>query len=193
MITEQLIRLSPEQFKAVVIGKGWTYRELATHWGITPVWLSNLGRNPDRPKHYDDAVMGLPSRGNLRRNEKRRQALVDAYVRKLAGKPRKATGAYRYHDQLVVGAIVTVSDDLGSMAEAGMRGIVFLARDRKNGEEYGVIFESGQWDWFTADYVDRYLVATGLVDELATGYKFASEERLNEDFKAGRFTFWEED
>lgn len=191
MTTKQSIRLTAEQFKAVITGKGWTYRALAAYWEITPVWVSNVARNTDRPKHYDDAVIGLPVRLNLRRNEKRRQALADAYVRKLDGKPRKSTGAYRYHDHFVVGAIVTASDDLGSMAEAGMRGIVFQVRGIKSGEEYGVIFETGRWDWFSAEYIDRYLMDTGLMDDNASGYKFASEEQLKDDFKAGRFTFWE--
>lgn len=190
MTTNQSYRLTTEQFKAVVIGKGWTYRELAMRWDITPVWVSNIARNADRPKHYDDAVLGLPVRGNLQRNEKRRQALAEAFVLKIAGKPRKATGAYRYHGQLVIGTILAVSDDVGSIAESGMRGIVFQVRDRQHLEEYGVIFETGMWDWFSADYVDQYLVSTGLMDEGVIGYKFKLEDQLKEDFNAGRFRFW---
>lgn len=190
MTTDHVVRLTPEQFKAVVIGKGWTYRELASRWGVTPVWVSNIARNAERPSHYDDAVLGLPVRRNLRRNEKRRMALVDAFVQKIAGAPRKATGAYRYHGHLVVGTIVAAAEDVGSIAESGMRGIVFQVRDLKHGEDYGVIFETGLWDWFSADYVDRYLVATGLVDEGATHYKFVSEEVLQNDAAAGRFCFW---
>lgn len=190
MSNNHLVRLTPEQFKAVVIGKGWTYRELAARWGVTPVWVSNIARNSERPAHYDDSVLGLPVRRNLRRNEKRRMALVEAFMRKMAGAPRKATGAYRYHGHLVVGTVMAAAEDVGSIAESGMRGIVFQVREIKGGEDYGVIFETGLWDWFSADYIDRYLVATGLVDSGAAQYKFASERDLQGDFHSDAFNFW---
>jgi len=185
-----MVRLTPEHFKAVVIGKGWTYRELAARWGVTPVWVSNIARNAERPSHYDDAVLGLPVRRNLRRNEKRRMALVEAFVQKISGAPRKATGAYRYHGHLVPGTVVAAAEDVGSIAESGMRGVVFQVREIKGGEDYGVIFETGLWDWFTAEYVDQYLVATGLVDSETSRYKFVSSDKLQGDFSAGAFHFW---
>lgn len=117
-------------------------------------------------------------------------ALVKAFVQKISDAPRKATGAYRYHGHLVLGTVVAAFEDVGSIAETGMRGIVFQVRDIKNGEDYGVIFETGQWDWFSADYVDRYLVSIGLVDSEASQYKFVSDDSLQEDFAAGAFHFW---
>ncbi len=182
--------LEPEQFKAVIIGKGWKYREVAERWGITPVWLSNIARNPERPKHYDDAVLGLPVKLNLRRNEKRRSALVDAYVQKLSGIPRRLPIGYRYRQFLNAGAIVAATEDVGSIAEFGMRGIVFQVRDAQKGEEYGVIFETGLWDWFTADHVDKYLATTGLDAADVAKYRFVSECKLKADFDAGLFVFW---
>ena len=58
-------RLPPALWKALVQAKGWTYRELAERWdGKTPEYISMIGRNPERPRHYDDAVLGLPMRRN---------------------------------------------------------------------------------------------------------------------------------
>lgn len=182
-------RLSPEQFKAVVAAKGWTYRELATRWGVSSVWISNVARNPERAAHYDDAVLGLPSRRHLRRNEKRRQALVDALVRKHAGE-RPTTGAYRYHGALSVGSIVTAAEEVGSIAEEGMRGIVFQVEDHGAGEKYGIIFETGLWDWFQPEHVDQCLAETGLIDQGSKGYQFRSEGELARDFAEHKFSFW---
>lgn len=187
-MTNQQDRLSPEQYKAIIKGKGWTYRALATHWGITPVWLSNISRSLERPKHYDDAVMGLPTFDNLNRNIKRRHQQADAYIQKM-DKGRKATGAYKYRGHVVMGSILTVTEDFGSLAQAGSRGIVFQIKLTSAGEEYGIIFETGKWEWFDVNLVDRYLADTGLISEEASQYQFKSEERLKEDFKVGGFLF----
>jgi hypothetical protein len=52
--------MAPADFKQEVRRRGWTYRALAPRWGITENWLSKLGNDPSRSKHWDDAVMGLP-------------------------------------------------------------------------------------------------------------------------------------
>lgn len=182
-------RLTPEQFRAVVVARGWTYKELAHRWGVSSVWVSNLARNPDRPSHYDDAILGLPPRRFLVRNERRRRAWVEALVLRARGE-RKAAGGFRYHGYLVPGAIVTAVDDLGSVAEAGMRGVVFQVADRGNREAYGVIFESGLWDWFEPEHIDKYLAETGLSDPGLKGSRPGSNAQLEADFKAGRFDFW---
>lgn len=183
--------LSPEQFKAVILGKGWTYRALAGHWGFSPVWISNIARNAARPRHWDDAVIGLPYFNTLRRSEKRRQQQADAYLA-TEGNTRKPTGAYRHHGHIITGSILAVFEDFGTLAEAGMRGIVFQVRNSKSGEEYGVLFETGLWEWLSADIVDQYLADTGLVvdDARVTGYQFISDAHLREDFKMGMFQFY---
>ncbi|WP_323025758.1 hypothetical protein [Castellaniella sp.] len=53
-------RLSPEEFKAEVAQRGWTYAALGKRWGITPNWVSKISRDTNRPMHWDDAVRGLP-------------------------------------------------------------------------------------------------------------------------------------
>jgi len=52
--------MSPQEFKAEIQRKGWTYRALAGRWGIQESYISRLSRNPDRSRHWDDAVRGLP-------------------------------------------------------------------------------------------------------------------------------------
>lgn len=52
---------TPEEFKAEIGRRGWTYRALAERWGVTENWVSKLARNADRAMHWDDAVRGLPT------------------------------------------------------------------------------------------------------------------------------------
>lgn len=189
-MTIQQDRLTSEQFKAILIGKGWTYRALAAHWGITPVWLSNISRNSERPKHYDDAVMGLPGFANLNRSKQRRQQQANVYIQKTNGK-RQPTGVYRHHGRVVTGSILAVFEDFGTCAQTGMRGIVFQVKATKIGEEYGVIFETGKWEWLDATLIDQFLVDTGLLAQEIIQYRFESETRLKEDFEAGVFLFRE--
>lgn len=40
--------------------KGWTAREVAKRWGITPMRISQIGRSPSQRDW--DAVAGLPDR-----------------------------------------------------------------------------------------------------------------------------------
>lgn len=53
-------RLSPEEFRALVRSKGWTYRALAERWGVTEGWVSKVANNPDRPIEWDDKARGIP-------------------------------------------------------------------------------------------------------------------------------------
>ncbi|WP_181162410.1 hypothetical protein [Burkholderia contaminans] len=198
-------RLSPEQFKALVRLKGWQYKELAARWGISTVWVSNVARDPKRAAHYDDAVMGLPDRRRLARDLARRRKLladacgeqVPAHVDVVAPADSQAdvdgikpVGEYRYHGHLTVGVVVAASSDIGSMAELGTRGIVFQIVDTGIAEKYGVVFETGMWDWFLPLHVDNYLATIGLNDASSQGYQYRSEVQLQADFDAGRFDFW---
>jgi hypothetical protein len=53
--------LRPDEFKFEVNRRGWTYRALAERWGVTENYVSKLARNPERARHWDDAVRGLPT------------------------------------------------------------------------------------------------------------------------------------
>lgn len=52
--------MSPEEFKAEVHRRGWTYRALGERWDLSENWISKIARKEDRPMHWDDAVRGLP-------------------------------------------------------------------------------------------------------------------------------------
>ncbi len=52
--------LSPREFKDEITARLWTYQTLATRWNVSVNWLRKLTSNPNRPTHWDDAVLGLP-------------------------------------------------------------------------------------------------------------------------------------
>lgn len=195
MSLDRISRLSPEQFKALAKYKGWKLKMLAERWGVTPEWMSNISRDPQRDLRYDDALIGLPNLNRLSRDLKTRSrqveaAMVRAGLKQEKARPARPEPGYRYRGYLYPGAIVTASADVGSMAEEGMRGVVFQVIDDGAGETYGVIFESGMWDWFKPEHADMYLATAGLVAPAAEHYVYRDEVRLQEDFAAGLFDFW---
>lgn len=191
-----IVRLTPEQFKALAKYKGWKYTMLAERWDITPVWVSNMARDPNRPARYDDMLLGLPNLKKLSRDLASRQRQVDAAMAKMRPRmtpppqPKKIQPGFRYQGYMTLGAIVTAVADVGSMAEEGMRGVVFEVLNRGQEEIYGVIFENGMWDWFSPDYVDQYLATSGLTAPGADHYRYKDEVQLQDDFSCGAFDFW---
>lgn len=57
---QPLARMSPEEFKELVRGKGWTYRALAVRWAMSETRVSQIARDAERPLYYDDAIRALP-------------------------------------------------------------------------------------------------------------------------------------
>jgi hypothetical protein len=55
--------LSVEEVKDEISRKGWTNRALASWWGCSEEYVSKIINNPDRKRHFDDAIRGLPSCG----------------------------------------------------------------------------------------------------------------------------------
>lgn len=60
------MKLTPDEFKAESRRKGWSFRALAVRWGKSETWISKIANNPDRDKHWDDAVIGLPKKPEKR-------------------------------------------------------------------------------------------------------------------------------
>jgi lambda repressor-like predicted transcriptional regulator len=58
--SKPMSRMSPDEFKAEVKRRGWTYRALAARWEVSENWVSKLARDETRSTHWDDAVRGLP-------------------------------------------------------------------------------------------------------------------------------------
>ena len=52
--------LTPDEFKAEVNRKGWTYRALAERWEVSENYISKIARKENRSLKWDDAVRGLP-------------------------------------------------------------------------------------------------------------------------------------
>lgn len=168
---------------------------LAERWNVTPEWISNISRDPHRDLKYDDALIGLPNLNKLARDLKSRHRQIEAAMQKKSEHVTRSRvplvlPGYRYRGYLTLGSIVTASADVGSMAEEGMRGIVFQLIDNGLQEQYGVIFETGLWDWFPPDYVDSLLAGTGMVSPSAENYYFVDEVKLQDAFENHGFDFW---
>lgn len=59
---EPLQRMTPNEFRAELMRKGWTFVELAQRWQMSANWMAKVAARPDRPRYWDDAVRGLPDR-----------------------------------------------------------------------------------------------------------------------------------
>lgn len=60
VVMVEIKRLSPDEFKAVLDGKGWTADLLAVRWGMTRRRIQQIVADAERPRYYDDAVANLP-------------------------------------------------------------------------------------------------------------------------------------
>ncbi|WP_432262862.1 hypothetical protein [Cupriavidus sp. TMH.W2] len=185
-----------EQFRALVRWKGYTYRELAERWGVSPDYIGELARKAGRAAHWDDALRGLPNKRTMTRDARllarRLAALVEArqHAAALRALARKQGGEYRYHGHCVVGDIYTVEKTLGEVADEGERGIVFQVKDTGKGERYGIVFERGLWDWFEPKYLDNDLAATGLSDPATATKPPKDEVELAKRIAAGQLNYW---
>lgn len=182
-------KLTPSEFNAILQWKGWTKKQVAERWEITPVWVSEIARNPNRPPHWDDCLFGLPNRRFLARNEKRRRRSVLAIVQ-ASGKPDQRGPGFRYRGHLVPGSVVAACEDVGSIAEAGMRGVVVNVRQQPKHEEYQILFQTLQSDWFPPDYVDQLLAATGMTIDMVVSAGSADVDTVADMLDRGEIRLW---
>ena len=67
---------------------------------------------------------------------------------------------------------------------------MFAVREVGQTQEFGVIFGSGDYDWFSPDWVDKVLAFTGLIDdEVASPPSSITECALTRRYEFGRFRF----
>lgn len=111
-----------------------------------------IARNPDRPRHWDDAVRGLMRRRDV-------GPLLPRSQKKTPSRRKSPPG---YRGVLVVGAVVILTKDFGSLATEGEHGTVESVNVIDDHEHYRVKFASGKSEIFTTDMVDEYLVFTGI-------------------------------
>ena len=59
---------------------------LAKRWGVTPEWVSEVSRDPQRDLRYDDALYGVPDLHHLQRDlrQRARQVATAQAVRQTA-------------------------------------------------------------------------------------------------------------
>lgn len=60
--TAPLERLTPAEFRAEVVRKGWTFVAIGRRWDMSANWLQKVAGNAQRPRYWDDAIRGLPDR-----------------------------------------------------------------------------------------------------------------------------------
>lgn len=63
-----LERMSSQEFKGMLIGKGWQVNEVASRWGLKRVRMSQILADEDRPLYYDEALRALPVRIQTQKN-----------------------------------------------------------------------------------------------------------------------------
>lgn len=190
-----LQRLTPAEFRAAAYAKGWTLRALAERWGMSPESVYRMVSNSDRAAYADDAIRGLPRIGRPLRplphwSAGKATSKASAPHISQAEVLRRSAPGMRYHGYMVLGAVVAVSKDLGSVAEECMRGIVVKVEIAQRGTEtYRVVFETGELESFDADLVDEYLVTSGLERDEIRDYVYVCDEQVRADFDAGKFEF----
>jgi hypothetical protein len=52
--------LSPDEAKDDIHRKGWKIVSLAQWWDVSTVYVSRIINDPNRKRHWDDAIRGLP-------------------------------------------------------------------------------------------------------------------------------------
>lgn len=185
----QGVRLSPEAFRAVAHEKGWTWVALAARWGLTAVWVSALARNPERPAHYDDALLGLPNRKFLTQENARRRNQVTRLLAQHQARKDKRPVRPVVLDPYVPGAILTAEREVGSMLYEGERAVMVQAQGAGPQRRYLVLGESGGFDWFRPEDMAYYFAETGLQDPNYDRYGDANEGNLATLLAEGFFTF----
>ena len=183
VIENHRVALTPAQFKAILRSKGWSYRSLAEWWDVSLVWINKVANSMNRAPHFDDALIGLPDKRLIQSALAKRQRLADVAISKISKVTIAHSGGLRYRNFYVVGAVVSATEDIWSIASFGMKGVVFDVRIKGKREEYGVIFENGGYDWFSPDLVDDWLSETGIIIESMKNYAYKTENELMGYFK----------
>ncbi len=58
-------RMPANEFKAIIVSKGWMMKDLAVRWQLTRSRVSQICADEQRPIIYEDAVKALPIRDKL--------------------------------------------------------------------------------------------------------------------------------
>lgn len=56
---EELVAITPDEFKTALLGSGWDAERLAKRWGMSKRRVNQIIADADRPRYYDDAIRAL--------------------------------------------------------------------------------------------------------------------------------------
>ena len=87
---------------------------------------------------------------------------------------------------ITVGSLVVVKRNT-AICDEGEVGVCYELYGPAEQPGYGIIFEHGGYDGFSAEEVDTFLDATGVVLPSIASYAFENVGRLKRDFRQGRF------
>lgn len=163
---------------------------LAAHWGVSPVWLSNIASDPNRADKWNRALAKLP---HLRRREHRElseeriansksktetsaseshygpaEPSQEPTAPAAAGAPTTLPSrGMRHHDYATPGSEFVATCDIGEFgAEGDYFHIVATRSLLDNGEiveHYLIENEAGAQEWFGPQYLDEEFAQTGRV------------------------------
>lgn len=185
--------VAPDIFRAILKERGWTITEFARGLGLTRTWVTRVIDDVSRSRSYTEALWALPDKKNVKRELAARQKLIErlkSSVKKSGPLKSLSKPGFRYRVYLPVGAVVQASSAVGSIAEEGERGIVFDVKGTDFMDSYGIIFESGGFDYFNPDDIDAMVVSIGIERNDLLRYLYKSDIDLISDFNKGIFDFW---
>ena len=87
---------------------------------------------------------------------------------------------------ITVGSLVVVKRNT-AICDEGEVGVCYELYGTSEQPGYGFIFERGGYDGFSAEEVDTFLDATGVMLPSIAAYEFENVGRLKRDYRQGRF------
>jgi hypothetical protein len=147
--------MTSAQFRALIAARGYTLRETARRWGLSPGRLSQLASAERRPAHYEEAAWGLPPKRLAEAVLHKRQRILE----RLAG---QGSGA----DKTFLGDEYQVTNEQGAHLPEGVKGHVIAERRRAGRVFLTLQFNTGYEETFELAHLQSsqgFLVGTGRV------------------------------
>lgn len=152
------------EFRSLIRERGYTLADLARLWGLSRGRLTQLAGDPDRPKHYDYAVWGLPPKALAPAIRARRARYLAALMagHKLPRRRSRATpwtGANvitvptEVEARIQVGDTVSVLAEQGDHLPEGLGGIVTTVIQKGDHIAARIRFRNGYEETFDLTYL----------------------------------------
>ena len=147
--------MTSAQFRALIASRGYTLRETARRWGLSPGRLSQLANAERRPAHYEEAAWGLPPKRLAEAIAGKRQRILDRL-------DSEAEGV----GQSFMGDEYQVTQEQGEHLPEGAQGYVISERRRAGRLFLTLRFRTGYeetFDWESLRSHSMFLAPTGRV------------------------------